>query len=182
MAKTKGIEVGKFVQRNNMLKKIGLDTDNCISWIENEKLSPGYKPRIAKRRNFLYTNYVVFSELMHLISNKDLTIKSEEVIGFLKRNHIRPIKKKDVDKIKVEETFNKLKAECKKNNWSAGESDLRVISVYYNAGIDCISTNNLRHFKDPCYYLKISLDFPPIIQPYSKQDVNRMLRNLYKNH
>ena len=74
------------------------------------------------------------------------------------------------------------KAECKKNNWSAGESDLRVISVYYNAGIDCISTNNLRHFKDPCYYLKISLDFPPIIQPYSKQDVNRMLRNLYKNH
>src|SRR3989339_64302 len=108
MAKTKGIEVGKFVQRNNMLKKIGLDTDNCISWIENEKLSPGYKPRIAKRRNFLYTNYVVFSELMHLISNKDLTIKSEEVIGFLKRNHIRPIKKKDVDKIKVEETFNKF--------------------------------------------------------------------------
>ena len=174
--------VGKFVYRNGIIKKIGLDTSTCFSWIENEIIISGYKPRISKRKNFLYTNYVVFSELMHLLSNKNMNIRKEEVIGFLKRNHIFPIKKKDVDQIKVEETLNKLKNEGRKNNWSAGENDLRIISVYHCAGINCISTNNQKHFKEPCDSLNISLDSPQVTQIGSGQDVKRMLRDLYRNH
>ena len=176
------IRIGKFVKRDRILKKIGLDTDNCVSWIENEKLTHRYRPRIARRRNFLYTNYVVFSELMNLLEGKRIDAKKEEVIKFLHRNHIQPIRKKDVDQIKVEEILDKLKKEAKKKNWLAGENDLRIISVYYTAGIDCISTNNRKHFKEPCDYLKISVDFPPIPQPGSIQDINKMLKDLYKNH
>lgn len=182
MAKKRVIGIGKFVQRNNMLKKIGLDTDNCVSWIENEKLTRGYKPRISTRRNFLYANYIVFSEFVHVLSSKNPPVNIREIINFLKRNHIFPIKKKDVDPTKVEDTFNRLKIERRKNNWPAGENDLKIISIYHAAGIDCISSNNIKHFKEPCDYLKISLDFPPIIQQGSRQDVTRMLRDLYRNH
>jgi len=179
----KFVGIGRFVERNRVLKKIGLDTDNCFSWIENEKLTWNYKPNIARRENLLHVNYIVFSELMNLLYKKhsDKDVDPKEVIGFLRRNNIRPIRKKDVDPLKVEETFNRLNVESKNNKWSSGESDLKIISVYYAAGIDCISTNNIKDFQNPCNYLGISLDFPPIIQPGSRQDVNRMLRNLYKN-
>jgi hypothetical protein len=170
MKKSKWIGIEKFIKRNKMLKKIGIDTDNCLSWIENEKLTPGYRPSISKRKNFLCANYVVFSELMHLLSKKDSNVTKLEVISFLRKNHIFPIKKKDVNQTKVENTLNNLKIERKKNGWSAGDTDLKIISVYDAAGIDCISTDNLKHFKDPCNYLGISLDFPPIIQPGSRQD------------
>jgi len=161
-----------------------LDTDNCFSWIENENLTWNYKPKIAKKGNFLHINYVVFSELMNLLSQKypNKDINPKEVFNFLRRNKIKPIKKKDVDLIKVEEIFNKLKTESKNNKWFSGENDLKIISVYYVTGMDCISTNNIKDFQKPCNYLGISLDFPPIIQPGSRQDVNRMLRDLYKNH
>jgi len=176
--------IGKIVERNRILRKIGLDTDNCFSWIENEKMTWNYKPNIAKRENFLHVNYVVFSELINLLSKKypDKDINLKEVFNFLRRNKIRPIKKKDVDSIRVEEIFNRLKIESKNNKWYSGENDLKIISVYYIAGMDCISTNNLKDFKKPCNYLGISLDFPPIIQPGSRQDVSRMLRDLYKNN
>lgn len=182
--KKKLMGIGRFVQRNRILRKIGLDTDNCFSWIENEKLTWYYKPNIVKRENFLHINYVVFSELMHLLHKKypDKNINPKEVFNFLRRNKINPIRKKDVNPINVEETFNRLKTESKNNKWSSGENDLKIISIYHVAGMDCISTNNLKDFQKPCNYLGISLDFPPIIQPGSSQDVNRMLRNLYKNN
>ena len=184
MKRKKLIGIGRTILRNKIIRKVGLDTDNCFSWIENEKLTWNYKPRIAKRGNLLHVNYVVFSELMNLLSQKypDKNINPKNVFNFLKRNRIKPIKKKDVDLIKFEEIFNKLKIESKNNKWSSGENDLKIISVYYVAGIDCISTNNIKDFQKPCDYLGIPLDFPPIIQPGSRQDVNRMLRDLYKNY
>lgn len=176
------IQIGKFVQRKRVIKRIGIDTDNCFSWMDNEKSIPKYKPRIAQRRNFLYTNYVVLSELMNLLSNKNPNVNREEVIKFLNRNHISPIRRDDVNETEVEETLNKLKIERKNKNWLAGDNDLKIISVYHCAKIDCISTNNLKHFREPCDYLGMDIDFPKIIQIGSRQDVNRMLRNLYRNH
>jgi hypothetical protein len=176
------MKIGKFVQRNKIIKKIGIDTDNCFSWMEKEKLTRNYKPAISRRENLIHANYIVFGELMNLILQKNPNTKVKEVFSFLRRNHIYPIKKRDVDSIEVEKVFNNLKNERKKKNWTAGDNDLKIISVYYCAGIDCISTNNLKHFKEPCDYLKINIDFPPIIEPGTIPDVSRMLRDLYRNH
>jgi hypothetical protein len=182
--RNKNFHMRKFVKRNKIIRKIGLDTDNYFSWIQNEKETWDYKPKIAKRENFLHLNYVVFSELISLLSesNPNLKVNKKEIFDFLKRNKIKPIKKKDVDEDKVNETLNLLKYEKKKRKWKAGENDLKIIAIYFSAGIPCISTNNLQDFKDPCNYLDIDLDVPVIIEPGSGQDVNRMLKNLSKNN
>ncbi len=181
--KKKVIHMERVVARNKILRKIGLDTDNSFSWMENEKGTWGYRPRIAKRGNFLHTNYIVFSELLNLLSKKnpDKELNKREIFNFLRRNRIKPIKKKDVNQAKVNALFDKLKTERKDNNWKAGDNDLRIISVYCIAGINCISTNNRRDFQDPCNYLNIDLDVPTIIEPGSEQEVNKMLRNFSKN-
>lgn len=172
---------GRIVQRNKIVRKVGLDTDNSFSWMENEKLTWNYKPAIVREGNFLYVNYIVFSELLNVIRKRYPNQKVDymAVLKFLRRNRIRPIKKKDVDTNRVNETFNLLKNEREKNKWPAEDNDLKIISVYYVAGIDCMSTNNVRHFQGPCNFLGINLDFPPIIEPGSGQDVKRMLRDLY---
>ena len=182
--KRKLINIGRFVTRNKIIRKVGLDTDNSFSWMENEKLTWNYKPRISKKENFLHMNYVVFSELMNLLFRKcpSEKVNPKEIFKFLKRNKIRPIKKKDVDPVKVKEIFDELEIKKKINNWRAGKNDLKIISVYYASGIDCISTNNKKDFQDPCNYLNIDLDVPTIIEQGSMQDTNRMLRNLYKNY
>ena len=180
--KRKLIRVGRFVTRNKIIRKVGLDTDNSFSWMENEKLTWNYKPRISKKENFLHMNYVVFSELMNLLSRKypNGKINPKEIFKFLRRNKIKPIKKKDVNPVKIKEIFDKLKIEKKTNDWRAGENDLRIISVYCASGIDCISKNNRKDFQDPCNYLNIDLDVPTIIEPGSMQDTNRMLKNYFK--
>lgn len=167
---------------NRISKKIGIDTDNCFSWLENEKYTLNYKPKLVRRGNFLHTNYIVFSELIHLLESKNpnLELNKKKVLDFLHKNNIKPIKKKEVDQGKVEKILAELLEQKKKNKWSAGTNDLRIIVVYYIAGMDSISTNNLEDFKEPCKYLNLRLDKIPIIEPGSYQDVNRMLRDIYR--
>lgn len=183
MGKKKIISVGRFVKRNKPLRKIGIDTDNCFSWMKQEKETWDYKPRIAKRNNFLHANYIVFSELIHLLSKKNpnIELNKKKVFQFLKRNKIRPIKKKDVNQDKVNETLEILKQERAKSKWPSGDNDLKIISIYFVAGIDSISTNNKKDFEKPCDYLGIGIDLPSIIEPFSRQDVNRMLKDLSKH-
>jgi hypothetical protein len=179
--KRKIISIERISLRNKIIRKIGLDTDNSFSWMEHEKLTWNYKPAIVKKGNILHANYIIFSELIGLLSreNPDKEINKKKVITFLKKNRIKPIRKKEVDQGKVNEVLEKLKKERDKNSWSAGDNDLRIISVYSVTGMDCISTNNLKDFREPCRFLNIDLDLPSIIEPGSMQDINRMWRNLY---
>ena len=62
--KEKIIGFERFVVRNRPIKKVGLDTDNCLAWIENEKYIPNYKPKIAKRGDLLYINFKVLMMLI----------------------------------------------------------------------------------------------------------------------
>ncbi len=180
--KRKMISIGRISFRNKIIRKIGLDTDNSFSWMKNEKLTWNYKPSILSKGNFLYVSYIVFSELIGLLQkeNPDKEINKKKVFKFLRKNKIKPIRKKEVDQNKVKEIFEILKNERSKNKWSAGDNDLRIISVYSGAGMDCISTNNLKDFREPCRFLNIDLDIPTIIEPGSMQDINRMWKNLYR--
>lgn len=49
----KTFSIRRFSVRNKPVNKVGLDTDNCFSWIENEKSIQSYKPAIAKRGNII---------------------------------------------------------------------------------------------------------------------------------
>jgi len=172
------IGFGKFVVRNKPVRKVGLDTDNCLAWIENEKYLPNYKPKIAKRGDLLYINFKVFGELMGLLTETYVNDneRRSKIFSFLKRNGILKIKKTDVNNLKVQETFENLKKKFK-----GRDNDLIIISIYHTAGINCISTNNIKDFKEPCYYLNISLDDKPVVEIGSIKDVNIMLRQINRN-
>lgn len=108
--------------------------------------------------------------------------RKDVIFDFLRRNRILGIKPQDVNQQKVQEMFNELKILRQQNKWTAGDNDLEIISINYVAGMDCISTNNTRDFIPPCNHLQLPLEFPPIIQIGSRQDVDRMLKSISKNH
>ncbi len=175
------IGLGRAVVRNKIIKKIGLDTDNSFSWMENEKLTWDYKPSVVRKNNVLYSNYVVFSELINLLSRKNPNVQfnKKKIFKFLRKNGINLLKKKEVDPDKVNETFKMLSEERERNKWPSGDNDLRIIAIYHVAGISCISTNNFKDFQGPCKFLNIDLEIPSIIEPGSRQDVAKMWRNIY---
>ncbi len=178
--KRKLIGIGRVFVGNKIRRKVGLDTDICLAWMENEKETFNYKPEIAKKGNILYINYKVFGELMGLLSEK---YSSEEerrkvIFSFLGRNKIGIIKYNDLNQLEAKKLFDELKSKCNTFKRVASNNDYWIISIYLTAGMDTISTNNTRDFEEPCIYLKIPLEYPPIIEPGSRQDVRRMLRNI----
>jgi len=114
MKKGKVLSIGKFTIRNRPVRKVGLDTDNCFSWMENEKEIWNYKPKIAKRGNLLYINYVVFGELMSLLAKKypNKIERKNNIFKFLKRNKILGIKPKDVNESSINQIFTQLTKLC----------------------------------------------------------------------
>lgn len=181
-SKIKVISFGRLFAGNKIRRKVGLDTDICFAWMENEEETFNYKPEIAKKMNMLYINYKVFGELMGLLSSKYPFEKErkEVIFSFLRRNNIEIIKYNNLNQLEVKRIFDRLKNESQKFKKVAGNSDYWIISIYYVAGIDTISTNNVRDFIEPCNYLNIPLEYPPIIEPGSRQDIIRMLKNIQK--
>ena len=178
--KRKIFGIGRFVKRNKPIKKVGIDSDNCLSWMENKKQNRNYKPKIALRGNLLYINYEVFGELMGLLKDEysDEQERVKNIFSFLRRNKIGLIKKKEINLEEVDKIYFQLKEMRKNFKNKPGDSDLKIISIFYVAGMDAISTNNIKDFIESCDYLNISLEYPPIIEIGSTQDVMEMLRKL----
>ena len=172
------VTFSKSIKRYAPLRKVGLDTDICLCWMDEENYTD-YQPKICKGST-LFINYKVFSELMGL---KRSSFKTEddtrkEIFDFLRRHKITLLKKSEIDNIKVQQSYEELKRQNFKG--MPGNEDLEIIAIFKAAGIDCIFSNNARHFEEPCNYLKISFERPFMIKVGSNIDVNNMLKRLYR--
>ena len=153
--------IGRVIHTNRIIKRVGLDSDVMIALIDDDKEFSLFKPKIFSKKNILYINYKVFSELIgYFVYNKKLSQNEavNKIFSYLRKNNINLLKKKDTDLIKVNETFDSLKKqrEILKNN--AGYKDLEIISIYKVHNIDLIFSRNSNDFKPFCEYLGISFE------------------------
>jgi len=153
--------VGKVIHTNRMIRRVGLDSDVMIVLMDDLEEFSMFKPKIFNRKNLLFINYVVFSELVgHFIYNrnyaKDQAVK--RTFSYLRKNKIMLLKKKETDKQKANEIFESLKKqrEVLKNN--AGDKDLKIISIYKVHNIDLIFSKNSDDFEPFCKYLGIAFE------------------------
>lgn len=178
------IKIERVVKRLKPINKVGLDTDICICWMDSESYS-NYQPNITKRGNVLFMNYQGFNELMWYFSKGDHSQKNKErikrdIFAFLKRNKITLLKRKESNLRKIDEIYSDLNKNKKNFRGCPGDSDLMVVSIYKSHDIDCIFSNNIKHFEEICEYLNISLEKPFMIETGSMKDVKHMLRDLYQ--
>lgn len=170
---------GKFVIRNKLIRKVGIDTNLIFSWIQNESYFGKHKPHFCNQKDKLFINYKIFGELMGLLLEEEKDKNPEEIrkiiFEFLRRNKIALLKKRTINLDKLKETFSRLKDNFK----NIKESDLLVISIFYCFDIDCIFSADEKHFEEPCRFLGINYERHFEIEMGSEQDVRRMLKNLY---
>src|SRR6056297_2048711 len=148
----KALGFGKIATRKSPVRKIGLDTTICLSWFRNQQIEKNHRPRILKRKDVFYINYIVFAELMYQIikdTGKSKEKVRKEIFNFMKRNKINLLKKKNLtDKLsQVENITSQLKNQRKKFKGDPEDSDLKIISIYYVSNMDCIFSSNYKHFK-----------------------------------
>ena len=175
------MSIGRLVIGNRMFRKIGLDTDICFNWINDDYSE--YQPNIASKQNKLFLNYKVFGELMGKIIGDDDDEKVNEIrkqiFEFMGENKITLLKKSRLSQNDINKLFSDLKKQNFKGN--PGNSDLRIISIYKIAGMNGVFSNNVKHFEEPCKYLNLHFERPFMIKKGSTQDVKKMLRDLYPN-
>jgi len=182
--KKKLIHIGRVVIGNKIIKKIGLDTDICLNWING--VYSDHQPNIINKNNKLFISYKVFGEIIgNLIGDKNANQKMlddirTKIFKFMKEKRISLIKKSYINQNEVNNLFFDLKDQNFKE--TPGNSDLRIISIYKIAGMNCIFSNNKKHFEEPCDYVKIHFERPFMIKKGSMQEVNRMLRDLYSGN
>lgn len=178
MKKKKVLVIERTCINPKIIKKVGLDTDICLSWFKNQKNSRDYKPNFARKGNILYINSKVFAQLLFKIKENKNEAKIE--LGkFLKINNIKCLMKIPENEQKFKENFEKLSQQKFFNN--PEKSDLEIIAIYKAYGIDCIFSGNTRHFEEPCKFLDIAFEKKIVIEEGSERDVARMLRELYKH-
>ena len=181
--KNKIIGIGRVVIRNKIIRKIGLDTDICFNWI-NEDYSE-HQPNIVNKQNRLFINYKVFGELIgNQIGDDDVDEEGvneirNQIFKFMRENRINLLKKSELNQNEI----NKMFLDLKKQNFRGNpeNSDLRIISIYKIAGMDGVFSNNVKHFEEPCNHLNLHFEKPFMIKVGSLQDVKKMLRELYHN-
>ena len=148
---------GKFVVRNKLLRKVGIDTNLVLPWIQNEDYSGKYKPN----------------------ENKNPQEIRKRIFRFLRENKIILLKKKAINLNKLEEVCNKLKNRFK----NIKESDLLITAIFHCFNVDCIFSADEEHFREPCKFLGINYEKHIEIEIGSEQDVKRMLKDFYsKQH
>lgn len=155
------VSEGRFVMRNRIVRSVGLDSDVLIALIDDSEQFSTLKPQIYSRKNALHINYVVFSEMFGYFVHQ-LKYSPEEakhkIFSFLRGHRIRLIKKSEIDLNKVELIFDSLKNQRAIMKNTAGDKDLKIISVYKAHEIDCIIGRNSLHFKPFCRYLNIEFE------------------------
>ena len=176
---------GKISIRTSPIRKIGLDTNISLAWFRNQKIERNHRPKIFNRNDALYISYKVFGELLYQIAKETGKSPEEarnEIFIFLRRNRINLLRKRDLQEklFGINKILSDLRDQRKNFKEKPEDSDLEIISIFYVAGMDCIFSSNYRHFEEPCKYLKIDYERHFIIEIGSIQDVNRMLKNLYR--
>ena len=161
--KSKITSGNRFVLRRRIVRTIGLDTDILMIFLENGEEYSLFKPKIFNRNNSLFVCYRVVSELIHLLTkNGKLDIKraKDKIFSFFRQNKIRLIKYSQTNANLVEQILLELKKQRQVNKINAGDSDLRIISIYNSHNIDCIISRNTFHFEPFCKYLNIEYEKP----------------------
>ncbi len=178
------IGVARFVARDKPIQTIGLDTSIILLWMES-KFS-NYQPNIAKRKNTLFINYIVYAELLYFLTiQKKLKIKKAQnkISSFLKKNNIRLLRQEDFSEKELEQIkaiLIELK-KVKKNLENPPENnDLEIISIYYIAGVDAIYSKNDKHFREVCELLNIPFENPHLIKFGSQKEINWLFRNAFR--
>ena len=111
--KNKIIGIGRVVIRNKIIRKIGLDTDICFNWI-NEDYSE-HQPNIVNKQNRLFINYKVFGELIgNQIGDDDVDEEGvneirNQIFKFMRENRINLLKKSELNQNEINKMFLDLK-------------------------------------------------------------------------
>lgn len=154
----------RIVRRNKIVRTIGLDTGPFVDMILKDPRCYIHDARILQRGG-LFVNYHIIREAWGvLVHKKNIEkIRASRIIDeFIERNNIRVIKSSDVEQGKVNVYFDSLKKQenIYKNFEIAGnkDSDLRIISIYKAAGVDCIFTRNSSDFQRACLYVRIEVE------------------------
>ncbi|MBD3252895.1 PIN domain-containing protein [Candidatus Pacearchaeota archaeon] len=153
--------VEKVIHTNRMIRRVGLDSDVMIALVDDSKQFSMFKPKIFSRKNLLFINYKVFSELLgHFMYNRKLSKENslKKIFAYLRKNKITLLKKKDTDINKVQEIFESLKKQKQILDNNAGDKDLMIISIYKVHNINLIFSRNKDDFKPFCEYLGISFE------------------------
>jgi|SRR3989344_1669385 len=167
--------VAKVIHKNRLIRRVGLDSDVIISLIDDSKQFSLFKPKIYNRRNLLFINYRVFSELLgHFIYNKKLKKDQavNKIFDYIRKNNIYLLKKKDTDMKKVSDTITILKKQRETLDNNAGDKDLEIISVYKFHDIDLIFSRNSDDFEPFCKYLGIAFE-------KLQEDINTMWKQVF---
>jgi predicted nucleic-acid-binding protein len=168
---------GRFIVRNKPVRKVGIDTNLILPWIQNEDYSGRYKPNFCNKENKLFINYKIFGELMGLLINENKNPQEirKRIFRFLRENKIVLLKKKAINLKELEKVYNDLKNKFK----DIKESDLLITAIFYCFNIDCIFSADEEHFREPCSFLGINYEKHIEIEIGSEQDVKRMLKDIY---
>lgn len=161
MGKNNIPSIRRFVQRKRIVRTIGIDSDVLLCLIKDSTDFNLAKPRIFNRRNSLFVNYKVFSEVIGVLVYKYKLPEEEAVrkaFSFMRHNNIQLLKKIRTDQARVSIIFNALRNRREQFQSLAGDSDLRVIAIYKAHDIDCIVTRNKIHFRPFCNYLGMEVE------------------------
>ncbi len=157
MEEAKVAAAGRIIHRDRLLKKVGIDTDVMIALIDDIEQFSMFKPKIFSRNNFLYINYVVFSELIGYFIHQGYSKEKalQKIFSYLRKNNINILNKKTTNIQKVNQIFEDLKKQRNRLKVEAGNKDLEIISIYKVHNIELIYSRNKFHFKPYCEYVKI---------------------------
>lgn len=165
----------RIVNRNRIVRRIGLDTNIVIALVEDKETYSSYKPRIFKRINSVWINHIVYSEVIGVLINHGHSEEEarDKLKDFLRVNNIRVLAKKRLDWERFNSVFESLKRQREISKINADDKDLMIISIYKSEGIDCIVSINFFHFEQFCNYLGLAFEKP-------LDNVDKMLRNIFK--
>ncbi len=151
-------------KRENIIRKVGLDTNVFVDMILKEPNCYINNARII-RRGGLFVNYYVIQEAWGILVHFKKTERKgagEIIDRFIEKNRVKVIKKKDILEQQVNSYFDLLKKQesIHKNVEIAGnkDNDLLIISIYKTAGIDCIFTRNTFDFQRACKYFGLDVE------------------------
>lgn len=164
MGKINKFSKERFMNRNIIVRKVGLDTSVFVDMILKEPEFYIHDAKIIKRGG-LYVNYYIIQEAWGILVHEKKIDKKEAgsfIDRFIEKSRIKVIRKEDISEKRVNSYFELLKKqeEIYRNVEIAGNknSDLLIISIYKTADIDCIFTRNSFDFQRACKYLGLDTE------------------------